>query len=113
MARRVLLVDDDPDVRRVTARLLESGGYEVYPASDADEARFALRAWRPDAVVTDLVGPGDVAGLARAALDAGVRVVLLSGSDPENLARTAGRLGAAAAVGKPCRRADLLAALVA
>jgi CheY-like chemotaxis protein len=108
---RVLLVDDDDGVRAVLARMLESRGPKVYAAACVDEARAALAAWPPDVVVTDLQGPGDVAALVRTAASANIPVVLLSGSDPAHLEETAGRLGAAAALQKPCRVDTLLRAL--
>jgi two-component system response regulator MprA len=108
-AMRILLVDDDPGVRASLVRLLESAGRQVYPAADVDEARAVLVAWPPDVVVTDLLGPGDVPALVRAA--AGIPVVLLSGSDPLYLERTARRLGADAAVAKPSRLGAVLAAI--
>lgn len=56
---RILLVDDEETVRRVTGRLLEKLGYRVRAAGDADEALALLRdGERFDLVVTDVVMPG-------------------------------------------------------
>jgi two-component system response regulator RegA len=109
--RRVLLLEDDPGLRRTLARALGLRGWDVYGAADADEAAWAAAAWRPDAVVADLHGTGDAAALARAAHAAGARLVLLSGSGPAYLAAAARRLGAAAALAKPCHTDAVLAAL--
>ncbi|WP_380069626.1 PAS domain-containing protein [Dankookia sp. GCM10030260] len=55
----VLVVDDDPGVRLVTATLLRDMGYEVLEASGADAAMVqALVAARLDLVVTDVTMPG-------------------------------------------------------
>lgn len=55
-----LVVDDEDSVRSLTARMLESAGYEVLTAANASEALVVL--WgalvRIDLVVTDLRMPG-------------------------------------------------------
>jgi CheY-like chemotaxis protein len=106
---RVLLVDDDADLREAVAAALELGGCEVYAAVDVGEARAALASWPPDVLVLDLHGTGDPAPLVRAA--AGVPLVLTSGSSPAYRAAAAARLGAAAALAKPYDAADLDLAL--
>lgn len=56
---RVLVVEDDGDLRRVVATVLEHGGLAVTQASSVAEARDAIaRGDEPDLVVLDLVLPG-------------------------------------------------------
>lgn len=56
---RVLIVEDDGDLRRVVATVLENGGLTVTQASSVAEARDAIaRGDEPDLVVLDLVLPG-------------------------------------------------------
>ncbi len=56
---RILLVDDQPDVSRVTALFLRRAGYQVTTAFSADEALKELDASEPfDALVTDFAMPG-------------------------------------------------------
>lgn len=50
----VLVVEDEPDVRAVTARLLQSAGAEVAQAATADEALQLLRQRRPDVLLSDI-----------------------------------------------------------
>lgn len=59
-ARTVLVVDDDPDMVRLIARLLRSGSrrYRVLRAYGGAEALDLLRENRPDAMILDLVMPG-------------------------------------------------------
>ena len=54
---RVLLVDDESDVRNSVRRGLELLGYEVETASDGLEGLAKLERWRPDAVLMDLAMP--------------------------------------------------------
>jgi len=57
---RILVVDDERNIRRVLQALLEGSGYEVDSASDGDEARAMLRRADGgyDLVLTDLRMPG-------------------------------------------------------
>jgi DNA-binding response OmpR family regulator len=55
MRHRVLIVDDEDDVRRLLRSLLEAEGYEVADAADIERAVFAVVSWEPDIVVLDIV----------------------------------------------------------
>ncbi|MBA3239748.1 MAG: response regulator [Acidobacteria bacterium] len=55
---RVLLVDDEPNMRWTMAEFLKRGGYEVLTASDFDSAMNALGGPEFDAAVIDIVLPG-------------------------------------------------------
>ena len=55
---RVLLVDDEPNMRWTMAEFLKRGGYEVLTASDFDSAMTALGGPEIDAAVIDIVLPG-------------------------------------------------------
>ena len=63
-AKRILIVDDDPDALRVTALMLRKAGFEVATAATGDDA-MAIVAGREmlDALVTDYAMPG-LSGLA-------------------------------------------------
>ncbi|MBK7401966.1 MAG: response regulator, partial [Myxococcales bacterium] len=54
---RVLVVEDDAQVREMLRRVLAKAGYEVAVAADGEEALAVVRAAEFDAVVTDLVMP--------------------------------------------------------
>jgi PAS domain S-box-containing protein len=63
---RVLLADDNPDMRAYLARLLATY-WEVDAVADGDEALAAIRARRPDLVLSDVMMPRlDGFGLLRA-----------------------------------------------
>jgi DNA-binding response OmpR family regulator len=62
----ILVVEDDPDIRRLVVRVLRMTGYQVCQAEDGLDAQkqFVLRS--PDLVLTDLHMPGlDGGALAR------------------------------------------------
>jgi CheY-like chemotaxis protein len=54
---RVLIVDDEPDLRFLLRRILESAGHEVSEAGNGADALSAVRRSRPDVVVTDMMMP--------------------------------------------------------
>jgi two-component system response regulator HydG len=54
MMRRLLLVDDDPGVRRMLSRVLEEEGYAVVPAANGIEALELAASRMPDLVLLDL-----------------------------------------------------------
>lgn len=56
--KKILIVDDDPDIQRVTTRLLSAQGYEVAVASDGFEAGTKVMDFNPDLLVLDLIMPG-------------------------------------------------------
>ena len=56
---RILIVDDDRDMRDALQFLLESCGAEVRTAASAAEALAALERSRPDVLLSDVVMPGE------------------------------------------------------
>jgi DNA-binding response OmpR family regulator len=56
--RRVLIVDDEPNIVLSLEFLLRQQGYEVSVARDGEEALAAAEKWRPDLVVLDVMLPG-------------------------------------------------------
>jgi CheY-like chemotaxis protein len=78
---RILVVDDDVDVRESLAVVCENWGYEVATAADGDEALAFVAAFAPDVVVLDLGLPGELDGpeVARRIRDAdGQRVFIVA-----------------------------------
>jgi CheY-like chemotaxis protein len=59
MSRRILVVDDDDDVRRLAVMsLARVGGHEVTGVASGDDCLAALAVELPDAVVLDVMMPG-------------------------------------------------------
>ncbi len=55
---RLLLVEDDPDLRSTVAQALREAGYAVDTAEDGSEGLFKAQSWDYDALVLDLMLPG-------------------------------------------------------
>jgi len=55
---RILVIEDDPALRKILGRLFSSEGYEVDIVPDARAGLEMLRQRAPDAVVLDLLRPG-------------------------------------------------------
>jgi two-component system, OmpR family, KDP operon response regulator KdpE len=58
----ILIIDDEPQIRRVMRTTLTSHGYSVVEASSGEEALEKLRAERPDLIILDVNMPG-ISGL--------------------------------------------------
>jgi two-component system, cell cycle sensor histidine kinase and response regulator CckA len=89
----ILLVEDEPALRRVSRKLLEKLGYQVLEAATGEQALqvYAERTRDIDLVLLDLIMPGlnGLQTLERLqGLDPGVKVILCSGiadTEEENL----------------------------
>ncbi len=98
----VLLVDDNRDGLLVRRLVLEEAGFQVQVATGGDEALSLFRSTRFDVVVTDYRMPymnGDELIVRLRALEANVRIILLSGF-VEPLGLTEANTGADAVVAK-------------
>ncbi len=54
---KILVADDEPQIRRALIMALRGHGYEVEAAEDGEDALTRLASWSPDAMVLDLVMP--------------------------------------------------------
>ena len=86
----VLLVEDNPEVSEATAMMLQELGYEVQTASDSQAALQALSLHRPKLVLTDIIMPGEIDGLALARhireQNPDLSIVLMTGYNRSNSA---------------------------
>ena len=64
MSPRVLLVDDEANIRRMVSALLQSEGFETVEAADGNAAMLRLVEDAPDVVLLDLMMPPGPDGLA-------------------------------------------------
>jgi len=112
--KKVLVVDDEADVREVFIEYLALQGFEVLEAGNGLEALLHVKHARPDAVVLDLGMPrlGGLEALKRIRkFDPAIAVVIASGQLDDDVRRQAVALGARAVLPKPVVLVDLLAAL--
>lgn len=56
--RRILVVDDEADIRRLVATALEASGYDVHAAADGEEALRVAARYLPDLVLLDIMMAG-------------------------------------------------------
>jgi two-component system alkaline phosphatase synthesis response regulator PhoP len=56
-ARKVLIADDEPDIREILQYNLSAEGYEVFTAKDGDEALEKAKRIQPDLIVLDVMMP--------------------------------------------------------
>lgn len=55
--KRVLVIDDDANIRRVVELKLRQQGYDVIMAMDGEEGLRVIESEKPDAVITDIMMP--------------------------------------------------------
>ena len=111
---RVLIVDDDPGIRRTLHILLSREGYQVTQARDGVEA---LRLWRDhggDLVITDLHMPeknGIETIIELLSHSPGMRIIAMSGGGQTkrlDLLSNASMLGAVLTIEKPFTLAEMM-----
>ncbi len=54
----VLIVDDEPEIRRLTRRRLQAAGYQVVDAGDGEQGIEAVKQHNPDLILCDITMPG-------------------------------------------------------
>ncbi|OGU18933.1 MAG: hypothetical protein A3K13_14015 [Gemmatimonadetes bacterium RIFCSPLOWO2_12_FULL_68_9] len=105
MSPRLLIVDDEANLRRMLQALLEDAGHEVRAVASGAEALAAVPAFDPEAVLLDLVIGGGPDGLAvleqLKAGDPDLVVIMMSGKATLADAVRATRLGAFQFLEKP------------
>jgi two-component system, cell cycle sensor histidine kinase and response regulator CckA len=108
----ILLVEDDPGVRRLLASMLERAGFEVTESGDGRQAMEKLRQLpQLDLMITDLVMPEqeglETIRLARQQYP-NLKIIAISGAFGGDFLGVAKKFGAQAAVQKPVEREAFL-----
>ncbi|MHB8622471.1 MAG: sigma-54-dependent transcriptional regulator [Sulfuricaulis sp.] len=108
----ILVVDDEPDIRRLLQEILQDEHYKVVTADTAKSAREAVRKQQPDLVLLDIWMPDtDGISLLREWSEAGnidIPVIMISGHGTVETAVEATRLGAYDFIEKPLSMGKLL-----
>jgi PAS domain S-box-containing protein len=108
---KILVVDDEPQIRALIRKALELEGYEVLEASDGKQAVAFSSDNDLDLVITDLVMP-EQEGLETirwfSKSKPGLKVIAMSGAFSGHFLKTAGVFGARAVIEKPIRLGELI-----
>jgi CheY-like chemotaxis protein len=110
----ILVIDDDPVLRRVVTLALEAAGHSVLRCENGRKAVAFLEHDHADLLVTDIVMPEmDGVETVRAVrqLDANLPILAISGGgsfDPKDYLGIAQAFGATAVLPKPFRPAELV-----
>lgn len=108
---RILVVDDEPQVREVVRAILESAHYDIDEVSDGADVLPRVASWRPDMVITDLVMPEtEGIGVIRQLRQThpSVGIIAMSGARGGSYLPVARAMGADATIAKPFDPATLL-----
>jgi len=120
---KILIVDDDPDIVLYLSSFLEDNGYEVASAEDAPTALSVAGAFLPDAILIDVLLPGQsglglLVSLRKDPRWQDVPLVVVTGRDrilqdecQSYLGTYEGVRGPDGVLGKPVERDTLLAVL--
>ena len=115
--KRILVIDDDIQVRQMLKQILERAGYEVADAPDGKEGIELYRQTPTDLIITDIIMPEKegietILELRREFPD--VKIIAISGGgrfDPDVYLDAAGKFGVARTFRKPVDRKELLDAI--
>ncbi len=110
-AGRILVVDDEPQIRRIMRTTLTGAGYEVDDAKTGEEALEKLRDYHPDLVLLDMnmPGMGGLAACREIRAGTGVGIIMLTVRNTEADKVEALDAGADDFVNKPFSTPELLA----
>ena len=110
-AGRILVIDDEPQIRRIMRTTLTGAGYEVDDAKTGEEGLVKVREFRPDLVLLDInmPGMGGLAACREIRADPNVAIIMLTVHNTEADKVEALDAGADDFVTKPFSTPELLA----
>ncbi len=119
MTRRILVVDDEEDIRILVSELLEQEGFEVSLAEDGPACLGMIKRQIPDLLIVDMMMPGMTGvqlceRIRRNKRTAGLRIIFLTVvklRDLEDGKTTMKRLDVNGYVTKPFESRDLVSAV--
>ena len=112
--KRILIIDDEPNILRVARKRLESNGYEIMVASSGEEGITVAFSDEPDLIFLDLVMPGidgyEVCRRLKAdGLTKDIPIIIFTASaEPEDFTQKSKETGAVGVLVKPFRSEELL-----
>lgn len=109
---KIVLIEDDELILKMTEYKLKQEGYKVYIAKDGDSGIKAIRQYQPDLVLTDIMLPYksglEVTHLAKKEFPNMPILILSSLGDEENAVDKAFSLGADDFISKPFNPSELV-----
>jgi two-component system, OmpR family, KDP operon response regulator KdpE len=114
--KKILIVEDDPDVLKAMHVRLQANQYDTFMAADAIASIVEARKYHPDLILLDLGLPGESGFVALERFQANpylasIPIIVISGrTDPDNRVR-AMKAGAKAFLEKPVDSHDLIAVI--
>jgi len=113
MAKQIVVVDDDKDVREIITIALNCNGFEVAVASDNQQFQRLLAMRVPDLIILDVMMPGQNGyqifnSLRNDARTQGIPVIIMTARAEHIYERISADLGAANHIIKPFHPLDLV-----
>ncbi|MCI0807291.1 MAG: response regulator transcription factor, partial [Chloroflexi bacterium] len=111
MAKKIMVVDDEPRLVSIVEAYLKQEGFEVQTASNGQEALFAVRESKPDLIILDVMMP-EMDGyefMRHHRMEAETPIILLTAKVEEDDKVIGLELGADDYVTKPFRPRELVA----
>jgi CheY-like chemotaxis protein len=108
---KILIIDDDPQIRRLIGRILSGEGHDVAAAENGTDGLRRFRAERPDLVISDILMPEKegietIIEIRREAPS--IPILAISGDSGGGFLGFATKLGASRALPKPFRNTELI-----
>ena len=113
MSKKILLVDDEPELVEMVKTRLEANNYEVITASDGKQALDKVRKEKPDLIILDILLPRmdgyNVCGLLKTDIKYNkIPVIMLTVKSQESDKKKGEEAGAEAYIIKPFEAQELL-----
>jgi len=109
MSGKVLVVDDEKDIRDVLCFILENAGYQTKAVGNGNDAVVESNRWQPDLVILDIGLPGlDGLQVCPRLVDMEIPVLVLSSHDKDDQIIEGLEVGAEDYVSKPFNYKELL-----
>ncbi|MDP8233369.1 MAG: response regulator [Candidatus Saelkia tenebricola] len=111
--KKILIVDDEPDVARMLGIRLKSQGYEIVTALDGIQGVTSAHREKPDLIILDVKMPGQdgytVLENLKISMDTClIPIMFISALPPQELAEKVVELGAAGFITKPYDAEDVI-----
>ncbi|MCX5748813.1 MAG: response regulator [Candidatus Saganbacteria bacterium] len=112
MAKKILVIDDESDLLKVTLVRLEATGYEVCGGVDGQEALELAKKYAPDLIILDvylpLINGDEVAKILKKDEELRHIPVILISATTRSLSERAGESGASGFLAKPFEPEELI-----